>query len=358
MKPRDFVISQNSGSRNCVYTVIPVINDKILDLPFHMQRLQQSFPGIGIKERDEVSDIIADSCLKSFQNVDVSNGLLTVCLGLKSLNHNTEVNDKKNNHKDDKTSSYQGDISNYNDSSMFESDSLLYPMNADFLSINSLKLIVDVKEYTRMNPRIKASSWPLERLPLETENTPASETIMYRCFDRSDINLESNDFSATNTNEGLIIKDRLFLSEGLTSNFFVCENDCLVTASEEVALSGSMSRLVVATAESLGIKIERKMPELSFSQPSNWDGVFLTSATKPIRVVEKVIGPEGKILFDSVTLKECEMITVIRKKLDSVLRDQENRFVKTILPYSLWTSSITTSTTPKEMREIFKMNLI
>ena len=40
--------------------------------------------------------------------------------------------------------------------------------------------------------------------------------------------------------------------EGLTSNFFACENSCLITAPEGTALSGSMARLVIATAQALG----------------------------------------------------------------------------------------------------------
>ena len=39
---------------------------------------------------------------------------------------------------------------------------------------------------------------------------------------------------------------------GLTSNFFACEDDCLVTAPEGLALSGSMARIVIATAQVLG----------------------------------------------------------------------------------------------------------
>lgn len=354
MKPRDFVISRDCAFKNCVYTVIPVINDRILDLPFHLQRLEQSFPYIGTKERYEIRDLVADSCLKQFQNDDISNGLLTICLGLKGLTDETEISDNKNSDRKNKSRRYQDKISRINDSDMFESDSLLYPMSADFLSLNLSKLIVDIKEYTRRNPKMKASSWPLERVPLEIRGTPAIETIMYRKSKRLDTVLGSNDSS---TDKSSIDRSEIYFTEGLTSNFFVCQNDHLITAPEEVTLTGSMARLVAATAESLGIKIERKMPEFSFSEPSSWNGAFITSATKPIRVIERVLGLEGEILFDSELLEECEMITIIRKKLDSVLRDQENRFLSSI-PYNLWSPSISSSTTREEIRETFKIDLL
>jgi hypothetical protein len=230
MKPRDFVISRDSGLKQCVYTVIPVINDRILDLPFHMQRLEQCFPQTGIQGRHEIRDLVADSCLKSFQNGDISNGLLTVCLGLKGFNDVTTVKDS-----DIEDKSSQNNVNN--DSHMFESDSLLYPMGADFLSINPSKLVVDIKEYTRQKPRMKASSWPLERVPLEIRNTPAIETIMYRKSERSETVLGSK-YSSSN-DEDSINKNNIYFTEGLTSNFFVCENNCLITAPEEVTLTGS-----------------------------------------------------------------------------------------------------------------------
>ena len=57
----------------------------------------------------------------------------------------------------------------------------------------------------------------------------------------------------------------LFLPfEGLTSNFFACENSCLITAPEGTALSGSMARLVIATAQALG-----KQKQFNFKLKNN-----------------------------------------------------------------------------------------
>lgn len=44
----------------------------------------------------------------------------------------------------------------------------------------------------------------------------------------------------------------IIYDSGLTSNFFACEDDCLITAGEGQVLPGSMARLVIATAGALG----------------------------------------------------------------------------------------------------------
>lgn len=179
MKPRDFVINKNIQYRNCVYTVIPVLDNQLLDLPYHTHRLKQSLSLYNVNDNTKKelisynNDFIADSCLKSFYNNNTDknnnntdnndlNGLLTICIGLKP----------------------DSSFSNYE---YIESDSFFYPMNSDFLlnsneKIHEKSVIVDLQLYDRKpNPLIKASNWPVERKDLECSRIKsASETLIYR----------------------------------------------------------------------------------------------------------------------------------------------------------------------------------
>ena len=189
MKPRQFVVSRDSGLRNCAYTVIPVRDNRLLDLPYHVHRIQESFallsltgpvqtnnnpslisarsssqssspssPRRNAKGLYDCGEHIAASCMKSILASDFKDGLLTVCIG-----------------------------SGKEDTSGFESDVLYYEMPSDFLSASKMDVVVDLQRYSRItDPRIKASSWPAERQKLETARHPtATETIIYRTLDTS-----------------------------------------------------------------------------------------------------------------------------------------------------------------------------
>ena len=190
MKPRQFVLSRDSGLRNCAYTVIPVRDNRLLDLPYHVHRIQESFALLSLsgpvqtnsnpslisarsssqssspstltprnaRGLEDCGELIAASCIKSILSSDFKDGLLTVCIG-----------------------------SGKEDTSSFESDVLYYEMPPDFLTASKMDVVVDLQRYSRMtDPRIKASSWPAERQKLETARHPtATETIIYRTLDTS-----------------------------------------------------------------------------------------------------------------------------------------------------------------------------
>jgi hypothetical protein len=166
MRPRDFVVKKDALLQNCVYSVIPVVNNRFLDLPYHLNRLHRSFSLF--EENDSYFDteifnqLVADSCLKSMSSTEASNGLLTVCIG-------SDVSVKN------------GILSSSSIPKM-AADSLFFKMPEDFLFAEKNDLIVDLHEDIRSRDRrIKASCWPLERTNIEN-NRPKQviETVLYK----------------------------------------------------------------------------------------------------------------------------------------------------------------------------------
>jgi branched-subunit amino acid aminotransferase/4-amino-4-deoxychorismate lyase len=153
--------------------------------------------------------------------------------------------------------------------------SFFYPQPSGTLQSSMKKdMVVDLQRYQRQtDPRIKAASWPAERAHLEGKRPKgAIETLIY----------DDNGSDCQ-------------VKEGLTSNVFVVENDCLVTAPEGAALPGSMAHVVLTIAQSMGIRVERRCPTLPGTTPTTvpWEAAFLTSATKPFVPITAVLDTEG-----------------------------------------------------------------
>ena len=166
MRPRDFVVKHDALLQNCVYSVIPVVNNRFLDLPYHLDRLHRSFSLFDKNDThfdtEIFNQLVADSCLKSISSTEASNGLLTVCIG-----SDLSVNN--------------GILSSSSISTM-AADSLFFKMPDHFLFAEKNDLIVDLHEDTRSRDRrIKASCWPLERTNIEN-NRPKHviETVLYK----------------------------------------------------------------------------------------------------------------------------------------------------------------------------------
>jgi branched-subunit amino acid aminotransferase/4-amino-4-deoxychorismate lyase len=174
MKPRAFVVSKDAAYSSCAYTVIPVIDKQLLDLPYHIRRVKQSFALLN-GDTDSFKycdDLLAETCLKSVLSSDAKDGLLTICVGLQKSSENDQSNNID----------------------AFTADSLFYEMPSSFLSVSSDTLIVDLQQYTRgTDPRIKGGSWPTERYPLENKrHKEASETIMYSISQSTSSVIESS----------------------------------------------------------------------------------------------------------------------------------------------------------------------
>lgn len=174
MRPRDFVISNNIRFSHCVYTVIPVIDGQLLDLPFHLQRLCHSACAVHA-DTDCLNplffnDLIADSCLKSFASYRwnrATDGLLTICVG---------------------SDSDVGDENYYQiERDRCRADSYLYGMEKSFLFESRSDLKVDLQEDMRLRDlTIKSASWPTDRLRMESLRPQGvAETVMFKSEPKS-----------------------------------------------------------------------------------------------------------------------------------------------------------------------------
>ena len=65
------------------------------------------------------------------------------------------------------------------------------------------------------------------------------------------------------------------LSEGLTSNLFVIQDDTVLTAPLETVLPGTIQRLVIMLCEHLKLPFRFQSPEMN--NASRWQGAFITS---------------------------------------------------------------------------------
>lgn len=200
MNPREFVIGKDATLRSCVYTVIPVINHRLLDLPFHLRRLYESNAIFNkdakhLGQRD-FNDMIADSCLRKLGPTAPADGLLTICVG----------------------SDNSGDpnyISEYGQSS-FGADALLYEVKENFFFTARDDVIIDLQEDPRSRDcTIKASCWPLERVHIESRRPRGvTETLLFK-YDQSDGSFYSEqvDDRAQDLSGGRSVRRKL-LSEG------------------------------------------------------------------------------------------------------------------------------------------------
>jgi hypothetical protein len=172
MKPRDFVIANNIRFSHCVYTVIPVIDGQLLDLPYHLQRLRHSLcavdPDTECLNPLFFNDFIADSCLKSTASYRWnSDGLLTICVGSKS-----DIGDEDY-HKIERE--------------RCGADSYLHGMRNSFLFESRSDLRVDLQEDMRTRDlTVKSAAWPIERLRMEAKRPQGvAETVMYKSEPKS-----------------------------------------------------------------------------------------------------------------------------------------------------------------------------
>ena len=295
MNPRSFVVQKNLEWKSCVYTVMPVVNNRLLDLPFHVQRLRDSYQLLRTTNDEDarmVSDKDLGTSIKSQVLHELGNlhhrlcddeltrhdGLLTMCCG--SSSSSVRVSTTSNS-----TPPY------------CELGLSFYPQDIGFMykSVET-GIAVDLQRYERpTDPRIKISSWPTDRMQLEERRLKgATETLIYKQTDTATIPI-------------------MHIQEGLTSNVFVVENNRLVTTEDGAALSGSMARIVLAIAHALNIPVDRQCPTLSSSCPKKtpWTSAFITSASRPIVPIHTIFHPSNQAVLH-IDNNKCSVYQALR----------------------------------------------
>ncbi|CAM9835340.1 unnamed protein product [Ectocarpus fasciculatus] len=126
----------------------------------------------------------------------------------------------------------------------------------------------------RSLPEAKHSSWLRDRKPLDElkAQTSAQEVVL------SEIGFSPE--GATRT----------LLLEGLTSNFFVVEEDGAVCTAPSGVLLGGMRQLLISVCEKEGIEVRFDAPDIS--RAGRWREAFLTGTGRILAPVSTLLVPE------------------------------------------------------------------
>jgi branched-subunit amino acid aminotransferase/4-amino-4-deoxychorismate lyase len=242
MLPREFVALQSASYANPgVYTVVPILDKGILDLPFHIQRLHHSFqrsnPELSeLLRLDDVDSMVRRSLQSTLEGRAVGAGSITICMGMRD-------------------SSPDVDSSLYVKSPAAV-DEVTRPTGAE-----PCEYLVSFAPFERSPVDSKYTQWVEERKSIERlRPASAKETILYRKQ-----------------------SGRVLLTEGLVSTLFVDDGSGgLVTAPDTMALPGSMSKLVKILCAHANVPVKEVAPDLT--EHRRWRGAFVTNALRVQRV--------------------------------------------------------------------------
>lgn len=128
-----------------------------------------------------------------------------------------------------------------------------------------------------ISPHAKISSWSSERRPLEKKETfmpdGVGEVLLLR---------------EKNTSKGL----KFELLEGMTSNFFAIYQDGTLRTAPDGVLLGYVRHLVLECAPSCGLKVDHRPIDLDDGRNGLWVETFITSSSRLIYPIEKILIPE------------------------------------------------------------------
>lgn len=136
--------------------------------------------------------------------------------------------------------------------------------------------MVDVFAYRldRSNPTIKDVGWVRAREAMEVKQKEAG------------------------VNEVLMFDSECRATEGLQTNFFaVAADGTLLTAPDELVLSGTVRKIVFEVAERSGIPVRMECPDIR--RLDEWDSCFICSTSRLVKPISSVEVPElhSKRLF-------------------------------------------------------------
>ncbi|ETV99136.1 hypothetical protein H310_08545 [Aphanomyces invadans] len=144
---------------------------------------------------------------------------------------------------------------------------------------------VEVAGQPRNNPLVKDLQWAKDRQALYEAMTPGTEEII------------------------LMDPKTRRLFEGSQTNFFVVQNNAVVTA-EEGILKGTMRDLVLESCATLSIPVELRSPSLD--EIDEWSGAFITSTSRVIMPIQTFVyhvpAEGGGSARREKTLSSCSIV--------------------------------------------------
>lgn len=249
LTPKDFLLQTNSlYLKPGVYTVLPLYKKGIFDIPFHINRLYDSYNLLQDNEHElmnykDFKEYVMKSIINSKNSCKTSDyGIYTISMGKKTDTDNIEI------------------LTMYSDKST--------AINND-----QLQYYIDFAECKRFPVQAKYISWIYERSIFEKNRLSfIKETILYQQ------NIITNEKSSS-------ISNCKSITEGFTSNFFIIDKDNRVlTCQDNMILPGSISKLIKTICKYHNIPIIETIIDLN--DIHNWRGMFITNSVKNIQCID------------------------------------------------------------------------
>ena len=119
------------------------------------------------------------------------------------------------------------------------------------------------------------------------------------------------------THEFLLHDKEHRLYEGASCNLFVIRDGTLFTAPLESVLPGTMQRVLEQVCEEQGIPVVYDFPKCT--EVDRWDAAFLTSTSRVLVPIERVLLEDGKTLV-VVPWRSCPLVLTLQRLVREHLR--------------------------------------
>ena len=162
--------------------------------------------------------------------------------------------------------------------------------------------VIDTSLPTRFqNPQSKVASWCKQRKKMDNPKTYKPPGVSEVLMVRPNSKLGPTPSLGTDTHFS-----SLELLEGLSSNVFVIYKDGTLRTAREGVLYGYVRHLVLQSAEKCGLTVDTNKPiSLQDAVDDNWSEVFITSSSRLIWPVSRILLPSGEEPHNG--MKQCEI---------------------------------------------------
>ncbi|ETV70966.1 hypothetical protein H257_13699 [Aphanomyces astaci] len=161
---------------------------------------------------------------------------------------------------------------------------------------------VEVAGQPRSNPLVKDLQWAKDRQALYDAMTPGTEEII------------------------LMDPTTRRLYEGSQTNFFVVQNNAVVTA-EEGILKGTMRDLVLESCATLKIPVELRSPSLD--EVDEWSGAFVTSTSRVLMPIQSFVYParteDGGSITREKTWASCSIVDRLHRHMFETVQSHSTK---------------------------------
>ena len=252
VSPRAFLEGLGTCSVGGTYSVMPIVNNYVLDFNFHVDRICSGFETLSgdCVDRSTFHTQILNAVYEARIRASLATQLPKRTSGIATV---AIYKDAKEDEMCISALYTAVNISTYTSMSPWP------------------RFVADVHYFQRSRPNVKDMMWPKTRKIIESRRMHSSidESLLLRK------NINSFDDAFT---------------EGLVSNFFIIDNDYnVMTCPNSFVLPGSMSKIVKNICIDCGFNVIERPPLLS--EIRQWKSAFLVSSSKPIWILKGLYLP-------------------------------------------------------------------